>query len=705
MLPESAPLSVRNRSPQANRVVSIVALLVVLGFVGTSQAADYQSGWYVSDSGVQQDLNCAETIGEQIWAFGEDGVMLVSNDFGNTWEISSSVTSADIHHCDSAFGALAVAGESGTVLVMQEIGGEWSEVSLSESVNGISLTSNSSMIAVGDAGAMWRFDGSTWTEVQTGVDEDLLAVSFLDGDLGVAVGTNGTIIFSEDGGQSWDYRDSPSEVIERPIVSVEFYSAVRIYAVTDQGHIIKSAREGTTDVGFLWNLIDIERHYPPGSNEFAGGLSSLGVTIHSIDVVSTNKFLLVGADGYVSMSNDGGNIVRQQINPIGNETSINDVAMVDGFDGVVVGDSGGVLWTDRAGEDEQIGFQVINFNDFDNFVDYSKDMLFAGFIATIKIVVFGIVMGFLIGVSLAMCKTSPTSMKYMVERFDPKVVRVVGTIIAGVGLYQFYVAVPKIVDLGLDGIENIFVPVGEPGAFGRTLLGIGLTFVGVLFMTYDGKFSKLDLKGFKLNPWGVRPLNTIATVYTDFFRNTPLIVQFMFIHFGLQLGRLIQEPAQAFLEDSTGGVAQFIKDEFLNDRAYISAICALGFNSGAYQCETIRGAIQAIPSAQMEAGRSIGLTYMQTMRRIILPQAIRICIPPMGNEMVNLVLNSSLAMVIGYAELTRQGKLITAVTFQMAYTWGMVLVSYFVITWTLALLLRRLEESTRIPGLGMTGGE
>ena len=78
MLPESAPLSVRNRPPQANRVVSIVALLVVLGFVGTSQAADYQSGWYVSDSGVQQDLNCAETIGDQIWAFGEGGVMLVS---------------------------------------------------------------------------------------------------------------------------------------------------------------------------------------------------------------------------------------------------------------------------------------------------------------------------------------------------------------------------------------------------------------------------------------------------------------------------------------------------------------------------------------------------------------------------------------------------------------------------------------------------
>ena len=702
---ELAPLSVRNQPVRVNRVVSVVALLVIVGLVGNSQAADYKSGWYVGESGSELNLNSAESFGEQIWVFGDSGLILISSDFGQTWTPTASPISEDIHYSDSAFGALAIAGNSGILLLKQDVNSDWVELPLSESINGISLTGNNSLVAVGNEGAIWRYGGSNWEFIPTGVDEDLLDVSFLDEDLGVAVGKNGTIIFSEDGGQTWDYRDAPSEVIESPIVSVEFFSPVRIYAVTDQGHIIKSAREGTTDVGFLWNLVEIERHYPPGTNEFVGRLTSLGVTIHSIDVVSTNKFLLVGAGGYVSMSNDGGNIVRQQINPAGNNTSLYEIAMIDGFDGIVIGEQGLVLWTDRAGEDEPVGFEVINFNDFDNFVDYSKDMLFAGFIATIKIVVFGIVMGFLFGVTLAMCKTSPTSMKYMVERFDPKMVRVVGILLAIGGLYQFYIAVPKIADLGLDGIENIFIPVGDPGSFGRVLLGIGLTFVGALFMTHDGKFSKLDLKGFKLNPWGVRPLNTIATLYTDFFRNTPLIVQFMFIHFGLQLGRLIQEPAQAFLEDSTGGVAQFIKDEFLNDRAYISAICALGFNSGAYQCETIRGAIQAIPSAQMEAGRSIGLTYLQTMRRVIMPQAIRICIPPMGNEMVNLVLNSSLAMVIGYAELTRQGKLITAVTFQMAYTWGMVLVSYFVITWTLALILRRLEESTRIPGLGMTGGE
>jgi polar amino acid transport system permease protein len=151
--------------------------------------------------------------------------------------------------------------------------------------------------------------------------------------------------------------------------------------------------------------------------------------------------------------------------------------------------------------------------------------------------------------------------------------------------------------------------------------------------------------------------------------------------------------------------------EYLNEslfgpgkRSYLSAIFALGLNSAAYQCETIRGAIAAIPSGQMEAGRSIGLTYMGTMRLIILPQAIRICIPPLGNEMVNLVLNSSLASVIAYTELTRQGKLVVAITFQIFWTWGMVMISYFVVTWTLAILLRRLEEKTRIPGLGISGG-
>ena len=330
----------------------------------------------------------------------------------------------------------------------------------------------------------------------------------------------------------------------------------------------------------------------------------------------------------------------------------------------------------------------------------------------------------------------------------------------------------------------IFAPIGNPSAFFALIVGIGLTYLGFLFILTNGTFTKktiyagklmllvllwaiistelfvgFDLSKFELNvnnlmkfglllgigffltkritpklsrkeirindfsisidPWSLRPLNSVATLYTDFFRNTPLLVQFMFIHFGIQLGKHIQNIGVDFTGDLTiissylGPLDNLISPliEYLNEslfgpgkRSYLSAIFALGLNSAAYQCETIRGAIAAIPSGQMEAGRSIGLTYMGTMRLIILPQAIRICIPPLGNEMVNLVLNSSLASVIAYTELTRQGKLVVAITFQIFWTWGMVMIAYFVVTWTLAILLRRLEEKTRIPGLGISGG-
>ena len=245
--------SVRNQPERANRVVSIVALLVIVGLVGSSQAADYQTGWYVADSGSEMELNAAESYGEEIWIFGNSGIILVSNDSGQTWMGENSPTSEDIRHSDSAFGALAIAGDSGMLYLKQESSSDWNEISITEDINAISLTTNNSLVAVGNEGAMWRFGGSEWESIATGVDEDLLDVSFLDDDLGVAVGKNGTIIFSEDGGQTWDYRDAPSEIIQNSIVSVEFFSSVRIYAVTDHGHIIKSAREGTADVGFLWN--------------------------------------------------------------------------------------------------------------------------------------------------------------------------------------------------------------------------------------------------------------------------------------------------------------------------------------------------------------------------------------------------------------------------------------------------------------------
>ena len=141
------------------------------------------------------------------------------------------------------------------------------------------------------------------------------------------------------------------------------------------------------------------------------------------------------------------------------------------------------------------------------------------------------------------------------------------------------------------------------------------------------------------------------------------------------------------------------------ERAYGSAVVALGLNSGAYQTEIIRSGIQAIPAGQMEAGRSIGLTYIQSMRYVILPQAIRIVIPPLGNETVNLVLNSALASAIGFGEITRKGRLLISLTFETFWTWGLVLLFYFAITYTLANILKYVEKRLKIPGLGLGGEE
>ena len=453
--------------------------------------------------------------------------------------------------------------------------------------------------------------------------------------------------------------------------------------------------------------------------ESEGNSANLGENLTSIEIATTNKFLLSGKQGYLSMSKDGGNIVTKQITPLDNSTSFNDITMMDSFNGVAVGSNGSLLLTERSGEDEQIGFEVMDFSEFGNFVDYSKGMLIDGLYATINIVMFGIFLGFFLGVSLSMMKTSPTTLKEISQRRSLTVVRMTGVIFTVIGVSLLRRLVPIIRNLGLDGWEYIYAPIGIINPDGITgdlqfenfvflILGVSLLLLGILFVSANGEYKKSHFniigRDIVWNPWGVRPLNFIATIYTDIFRNTPLIVQFLFIHFGVQIGAFIGDPGAEMLEDSSNFMLSFLRDDILSNRACVSAIFALGLNSGAYQCETIRGAISAIPSGQMEAGRSIGLNYMQTMRLVIMPQAIRICIPPMGNEMVNLVLNSSLAMVIGYSELTRKAKLINAVTFQVFWSYGMVLISYFIVTWTLALFLRYLENKTRIPGLGISGG-
>lgn len=661
-----------------SRVVILVSILLICS-IPHSSGQETITGWNEAESWTDHDLNAAVIHGELVWVFGDSGIVRFSEDSGATWQNHTNLGDVDLISADSYENSMAVLSTDGIIYMKDGLESEWITIDSSQTgMKSIALAGEESLIIVGNEGAIWHYTEQTWWNRTTSFTENLHDVDFNGADDGLAVGNAGTILATDNGGTTWDYREAPDP--ESSIVSVSYFNPYRMFAVSDSGQIIYSTSPG----GFEWQLREIES---------AGYNTTLGIDISSIDVVSSSKILFSGPNGYLGLSLDQGLNVERNILPSGVNTSFNDHAMFDYVSGIVVGDSGVILFTDRAGENEDIGFEIPDYNNFGEFVEYADDMLLSGFIATIKIVLFGIALGFIIGLILAMMKTAPTSLKNLLESYPTRQIKGLGIICLVSALWLIYSGLRRFPDLQLNGIEYIFTPVGDPRGFAMFGLGVAIFVISIQFVLADEKLSGPLFK--------IRPLNSIATVYTDFFRNTPLIVQFMFIHFGVRLGMRIQELMEGtFGDPGIDGIDYF----FYGERAFLSAIFTLGLNSGAYQCETIRGAISAIPSGQMEAGRSIGLTYIGTMRLVIMPQAIRICIPPIGNEMVNLVLNSSLAMVIGYSELSRQGKLMIATTFQIFSAWGLVMISYFVVTWTLALLLRRLEEKTKIPGLGISGG-
>ena len=166
----------------------------------------------------------------------------------------------------------------------------------------------------------------------------------------------------------------------------------------------------------------------------------------------------------------------------------------------------------------------------------------------------------------------------------------------------------------------------------------------------------------------IKPLEWLAAVYVDFFRGTPLLVQIFLVYFALPVltGQRI-DP-------------------------YIAAIGACGINSGAYVAEIFRAGIQSIDEGQMEAGRSLGMTWGQTMRYIIVPQAFKRVIPPLGNEFIALLKDSSLVSVIGFEELTRRGQLIIAKTYGSLEIWISVAIVYLVMTLTISRFVAYLEK-------------
>ena len=166
----------------------------------------------------------------------------------------------------------------------------------------------------------------------------------------------------------------------------------------------------------------------------------------------------------------------------------------------------------------------------------------------------------------------------------------------------------------------------------------------------------------------VKPLRYLANVYVDFIRGTPLLVQIFLVYFALP--GLIGERVDPFF----------------------AAISACSINSGAYVAEIFRAGIQSIDKGQMEAGRSLGMSWAQTMRYIIMPQAFKRIIPPLGNEFIAMLKDSSLVSVIGFEELTRRGQLIIARTYASLEIWLAVAIIYLVMTFCVARFVDMLER-------------
>lgn len=146
----------------------------------------------------------------------------------------------------------------------------------------------------------------------------------------------------------------------------------------------------------------------------------------------------------------------------------------------------------------------------------------------------------------------------------------------------------------------------------------------------------------------VKPILWFSHAYLEFFRNTPLLVQLFFWYFGSY--KILPKSINDWLNST--------------NFEFGAAVIALTIYTSAFIAEDIRSGVRSIPKEQMEAARSSGFSYIRSMQYIVLPQAVRITIPPLINQFLNLAKNSSLAMTIGVAELTYQARQVESYTFK-----------------------------------------
>ena len=208
-----------------------------------------------------------------------------------------------------------------------------------------------------------------------------------------------------------------------------------------------------------------------------------------------------------------------------------------------------------------------------------------------------------------------------------------------------------------------------------TVLVTGISFVLVVGMGLIGGLGRLAK-----NPI----IYGISTLYVEIVRGIPILVQLIFWYYAFPA--LIQ------------GIGDANNIAFLSNfraPALPMAIFGLTICYGAYMSEIYRAGIQSIPRGQVEAARSLGMSYAQTMQHVILPQAIRVILPPMGNEFVSLLKDSSLVSVVAVADMTRRGQEFMSINFIPLETWAMIALLYLMMTLFSARIVAYIEKRVK----------
>ncbi len=188
--------------------------------------------------------------------------------------------------------------------------------------------------------------------------------------------------------------------------------------------------------------------------------------------------------------------------------------------------------------------------------------------------------------------------------------------------------------------------------------------------------------------YGPKPLRRLATAYVDIIRGTPLLVQLFFIYYGLadpNIGRLL--------------VSLGLPERLLVLDPMTAAYLALGLNSGGYQAEYFRGALQSISAGQMVAARALGMTRLQAILNIIMPQALRVAVAPWSNEAAYMVKYTSIVSLIAVSDLFGQARRVMSKHYNQMTMLPFVGLIYLAIVLFITWLMHYVERAAEIPGL------